>query len=461
MKANQITKLLTILILPGMLIFGCRKDTNQGSVKSISAIAEKSVTLTRDLYVPRIPMPYFTTLSNTDYLSVGTGGLRDVRYGQIKVTGTFPLNSVTKVYLYWHANSPVTQEVAGTIKFNGNPITGTTIGITRSNNGPNSGPNNEKNSQAYRADVTATVKSSSSRIFTVSDFGVMNPDGASLILFYSDGDSSNNRDIVLFEGNDSNGAVYSGGPDWYTDPAGWDVLLSGINYSSGKVNITMHVADGQSYQDGELSVNGHSIGTTSGFAGNSVPGATSTTSARWDIRSWELSGLLSAGRDSLHIKMPASNADLLSLVVVVFNLPKGAAPPIQVPFDYRPNVCFNSLLTSSKGAEEAAIYGTPTFDVRSVDVSSVKLNGIPFKKSRIIDVSALYFGAVNTCFSCWTLPPDGINDLEFLFDNQLLLKTLGTVQDKQCVKVTLTGKLLPQYNSTPIKGEDVILISKE
>ena len=463
MKTTSIIKFLTILILSGVLFVGCKKDVNQNSAGSVSTTSQKQLSLAEAGATGH--MTYRNTFYNTDYLSVGTGGLRDIGYAQIRVIGTFPLSSVYKAFLYWHGNSTIVEEVGKTMKFNTNTITGTNIGITAPNNGGDSGPEYEVNTQAYRADVTALVKASTSRYFKVSDFGKMNPDGASLVLFYQDGDNSNNRDIVLYDGNDYNGEFpgYPGNPNAPFDPLGWDINLSGINYTSGKVIMTMHVADGQYYHDGTMFLNGVEMNSRTLFEGNTVPGAIpGVVSARWDIKQFDLGYWLRPDVKSLHVTLDDYFDDQLSLVVVVFNLPKGVAPvnTIQVPFDYRPLRCPNTLRTSSS-AEEAAILGTSTFDVNKVDLSSVKLNGIPFKKSRIIDKSAPFSGTISDCSTCSALPADGIKDLEFLFDSQLLLKTLGTVKDKQCIKVTLTGKLLPQYGSTPFKGADYIVISKD
>ncbi|WP_069661239.1 hypothetical protein [Arcticibacter eurypsychrophilus] len=459
MKSKKTTKQLTILLLSGILIFGCKKNTDQGNVESDSELATttKSLSLV-DNAAPGL-MNYFTTVYNTDYLSVGTGGLRDDGIGQIKVLGTFSLSSVTKAYLYWHGNSRIAAEVGKTIKLNTSSISGTNIGITGTNNGPNGIPSNEVNTQAYRAEVTNLVKSSSSRIFTVSNFGQMIADGASLILFYSDGDSNNNRDIVLFNGNDSNRRQlpgFPGLPNAPLDHTGWDVVLSGVKYTWGKINVTMHVADGQFLEDGGMFLNNQKFGYNV-FDGITVPGGTPTSGARWDIKPKEVSEYFIGGTDYLHLTMPDDVDDWLSLVVVVFNLPKGAAPGkiIKVPFDYRPLVCPNLTEGFIAGFDETAILGTSTFNVNEVDLTSIKLNGIPIEKSSIRDISAPYKGTVSGCGTCSNLPADGIKDLVMSFNRRQVLATFQAY-NARCIKVTLTGKLLPQYGSTPIEGSDYI-----
>ncbi|EOR93855.1 Hemolysin-type calcium-binding region [Arcticibacter svalbardensis MN12-7] len=483
MKTRQITKQLTILIFSGLLIFGCKKTKDANSVDSVSSV-EKKIKLANgygtksgcvdceiknrtqskaQINADNGPIHYFNTFYNTDYLSVGVGGLRDVGNGQIRVTGTFPLVNVTKAYLYWNglSNSTEVDKPIWTSKvtFNSTGVVGTPIGISSSNCWP------YYQSQSHRADVTNIVKSASSRTFTFNaqPLSDLNPNGASLILFYSDGNSSNNRDIILFEGNDA--LTYFPGypriPNAPVDATGWNFTLSGINYTSGKVMMSLHVADGQPAEDGPLVINGIGLPgaqvTSHLFDGKSVPGG-----LYWDVVPIDITPSLSRGISYINVAS-SDFEDCYSLVVAAFNFPRGVVlppSPIKVNFDYRPLRCPNTLLASSTGAEEAAILGTSTFDINQVDLSSVKLNGISFKKSRIIDKTAPYAGTVTDCSTCSTLPPDGSKDLEFLFDNQQLLKTLGTVQNKQCIKVTLTGKLLPLYGSIPFVGEDYIIISK-
>ncbi|WP_170827323.1 hypothetical protein [Arcticibacter eurypsychrophilus] len=113
------------------------------------------------------------------------------------------MGNVNKAYLYWDglSNSTEVDKPVWTSKvtFNSTGVIGTPIGISSSNCWP------YHQSQSHRADVTNIVKSASSRTFTFSaqPLSDLNTNGASLILFYSDGMSSNNRDIALYEGNDA------------------------------------------------------------------------------------------------------------------------------------------------------------------------------------------------------------------------------------------------------------------
>ena len=88
--------------------------------------------------------------------------------------------------------------------FAGNPITGTNIGFSSDNCW------GYRNSQAYQADVTEFVTGIG--LYELTGFGrdpyylqkAINTNGASLVVTYDDGDDTNNRDIAVFSGNDSN-----------------------------------------------------------------------------------------------------------------------------------------------------------------------------------------------------------------------------------------------------------------
>jgi len=157
----------------------------------------------------------FTTLQDTDWTQAGVGGLRGVGTGSIALGGVS--GSVTQAYLYWAGPTNSTSPTANAaVNFNGTAITGTNIGFSQDNFW------NFANSQAYRADVTSLVGGNGA--YSLSNF--LKPDaeinGASLIVFFNDGNTANNRDVVLFDGNDAN----------FSNPfdaLGWNSSLAGIN----------------------------------------------------------------------------------------------------------------------------------------------------------------------------------------------------------------------------------------
>ena len=270
---------------------------------------------TFSLDVHENPFVNFTTVFGTDTVSAGFGGMRDNGMGTLAVSGVS--GSVTRAYLYWHGPTNTNDPAANAaVTFDGHAIIGTNIGLSNDNCW------GFVNSQAYRADVTPYVSGNGS--FALDGFvkqtGSININGASLIVFFDDGIASNNRDVILFNGNDSNIV------NPYDDD-GWNVTLAGINYSSGSSNITLHVSDGQNFEDDALVLNGTTLVDRGQiFSGDSVPfGAFDASGHLWDIKSYDITSFLSPGGNSLNLTTGVSS-DCLSLIVAAIDLPSGAAP---------------------------------------------------------------------------------------------------------------------------------------
>jgi hypothetical protein len=260
----------------------------------------------------------FTTKFDTDWTQAGVGGLRGVGSGNLTVAGVS--GTVTSAYLYWHGPTNSTNPAFGaSVNFGGSGITGTNIGFSDDNFW------NLANSQAYRADVTSLVSGNGVFAFASGD---LNLNGASLFVFFNDGNSANNRDVVLFNGNDSNFANTF-------DADGWNSTLTGINYSSGTASIHMHVSDGQTFLDDDVKVNGTTVATGAVFEGNSTPAAAGGTPGLngnlWDIATYNITSLLiPSSVNTLNIRTGTS-ADALGLIAVAVDLPAGAAPPVDPP----------------------------------------------------------------------------------------------------------------------------------
>jgi hypothetical protein len=260
----------------------------------------------------------FQTVFSTDYVVAGVGGLRNTGTGTLTVAGVS--GTINTAYLYWHGPTGTLNPAANAnIVFNGTPIIGTNIGFSSDNCW------DFANSQGYRADVTALV--SGNGAYVISGLGTdpppgTNSNGASLIVFFNDGNPANNRDVVIFDGNDSN----------QTNPFdanGWNVTLAGINYSSGSAALGLHVADGQEYPEAALILNGSTLAPAGAiFQGNSVPSANNgpiNNGSLWDIRSFDVTSYLSPGPNTLALTTGYLN-DCLSLVTAIVDLPAGAAP---------------------------------------------------------------------------------------------------------------------------------------
>jgi hypothetical protein len=143
--------------------------------------------------------------------------------------------------------------------------------------------------------------------------------------------------------------------------------------------------------------------------------------------------------------------------------------PDAVAVDIRPKHCPNKLKIKgdddsssddkSSGGKKAnlkvAILGTQEFDVRTIDVTTLNINGVTPVKSKFKDVTAP--SALEPC-DCERLPKDTYEDLELKFNRQDIIATLGTVQDGDAIELTLAGNLLEAHGGGDIEGKDCVLI---
>ena len=258
---------------------------------------------------------YFKTVYGTDWTSVGIGGMRGVGSNTLSLSGVS--GTVTGAYLFWHGPTNSADPLANAnVTFNSHAVTGVNIGISQDNNW------GFQNSQAYRADVSSWVTGNGS--YSLSDFkkSSVEINGASLYVTFNDGISSNNRDLVLFNGNDSNiGSAF--------DTTGWDVALNGINYSTGAANIQLTVSDGQKFGNDEaVYLNGNILVPVGpnwqGDLGAQIVG----NGSLWDEKSFAVTSFLTPGMNNLHLQTFAPLTDALSLVVGAIDLPSGSAPPV-------------------------------------------------------------------------------------------------------------------------------------
>lgn len=263
-------------------------------------------------------LTYFDTVFDTDWASAGLGGLRGDGTGSITLSGVG--GPITRAYLYWHGPTNSTSSLANaSVSFAGTAITGSNIGFSDDNFW------DAANSQAYRADVTSLITGNGS--YALANFqkpDVAEINGASLVVFFSDGNAANNRDVVLFNGNDANFANEF-------DALGWNTTLAGINYSTGTASVQLHVSDGQDFSgadDGNLRINGTTVANGDIFNGNTTPFAAGGVSngKLWDINSFAATAFLTPGANSLNVQLDSVN-DALSLVLAAIDLPAGAAPP--------------------------------------------------------------------------------------------------------------------------------------
>jgi hypothetical protein len=305
------------------------------------------------------------------------------------------------------------------------------------------------------------LRSTSGRAFNLSGFGNLSPNGASIVVFYNDGNSGNDRDVVVFDGNDSIIGFDSidGVPEAARDASGWQTSLPNIKYTTLPTSLELHVSDGDPNQlEGGLII--WPVPTLLApigqiFSGTSVPGG-----GRWDIKSFSLNPALKESVNNLRLNS-AYNQDELNLIVAVYNLPAGFAPPsnnIMVPFDIKPAQCPNTFICSEKGLFTVAIAGTDKIDVSSIDLPSLSINGIAPESSSVEDITSPSSKVTTDCTSCEIGKPDGRKDLILKFDIQKVGETLGKVQVNQCVGINIIGTKRTPFGTEPFTGVDYITL---
>jgi hypothetical protein len=138
----------------------------------------------------------------------------------------------------------------------------------------------------------------------------------------------------------------------------------------------------------------------------------------------------------------------------------GEALPVYL--DVKPGSCPNPLNVKGKGVLPVAVLGTEDFDVTQIDPSSVTL-GVdnsdhlvsPLRWS-LEDVATPFEG--DFC-DCHDLNGDGYIDLAFKFKTQELVNKLNLSDyTGETIPLRLTGDLMEEYGSKPIRGRDCMLV---
>ncbi len=205
----KILKIISIYLFVAAFMMSCEQEmapsqeedfnTNADVVPGTSILIEKqtNVAVNESSSKRALSPADFSKTSNnlnTDFLSFGIGGLRDVGSGSIEVTGIS--NTIKEAYIYWHGVKNSVTDIRS-LNVNETVVIGENLGYSGSNRHP------EPLSQSLKADITDLVKATGNGTYNLKDFGDLNPNGATIIIFFDDGDASNNRDITIIEGNDS------------------------------------------------------------------------------------------------------------------------------------------------------------------------------------------------------------------------------------------------------------------
>ena len=304
------------------------------------------------------------TLFGTDYVSSGIGGLRDISTAyNIQVLGVS--GTVSRALLYWHGPTNSSNTAANaSVQFGGQPIVGTNIGLSNDNCW------GYDNSQGYVADVTSIVAPIGNGAYAFQGYGfgpdvpgAANTNGASVIVFFNDANGANNRDVVLYHGNDSNI------PNEF-DADNWNVTLDGINYRGGTANLELHVSDGQIFDDDAITINGNQlIPAGPNWQGLTVIGPSlgpDNNGRLWDIRRFDVTSFLTQGLNTLSV-FSGVNQDCLSLVVALIDLPAGAAPT--------PDIAFvpTTISLTRTGTVTVYLYSAPGFDASLAEPAEARL----------------------------------------------------------------------------------------
>lgn len=293
------------------------------------------------------PISHTITLSNINWTSGGVSGVGSDGTGTIAISG-IGSSSVVQALLYWHGIDQTSNGGDGVydnanISIDGNGITGVNIGDSTTNCwGPGS-------STAYRADVTAFVTGDGSyAIAGMAAKAGHSANGASLIVTFDDGNDANNRDLAIFEGNDSDTTGFPG------EDLGWHSSLPGINYNGGPVFAELHLADGQAYGDGPVTyatANGSLTipDTVAIYDGISVPdegnGRLGFGQGLYDVEFFDITSAFGGipGTVTLNMDGQDTGPDCLGLIVLALDLEPGSAPPALLNITLAPPSAVNCV----------------------------------------------------------------------------------------------------------------------
>jgi len=156
---------------------------------------------------------------------------------------------------------------------------------------------------------------------------------------------------------------------------------------------------------------------------------------------------------------------ILSTAWAVLTLERFHPPPqfIPVHVDVKPASWPNPVQLKDRGVLPVAICGTEEFDVTTIDPETIQLTleglgvGVAPLRWSYEDVATPYEG--EPC-SGHDLDGDGYLDLTLKFKAQEVTQTLGldAFSDGDVVILILTGNLMEEFDGTPIRGQDCIVI---
>ena len=269
------------------------------------------------------PVTFSEIVEQTDLTQAGVAGVGSSSSVNISLSGIS--GTVTKAYLYYHGiGNPAYAPAA--VTFGGAPVVPVSIGNASTNCWGGG------SSTAYRADVTATVVGNGTyAVGNLANGPGLSANGASLVVFFDDGNAANNRDVALFEGNDSDNT--GGFPG---ETPGWHSVLSNVEYTAGTANVSMHAADGQPAGDGNVVFtatpdNGGTnpltiVDTPLLWEGVSLPNAGQGRNGLglYDIHSFDITALFNATAATYTVNLDQNaGSDCLGLILAMLDFEAG------------------------------------------------------------------------------------------------------------------------------------------
>ena len=269
------------------------------------------------------------TVLNTDFRVFAQGGLRNLgSLGATTLSVTGLVGTVQKVWLYTHSigndrglmDEPMLSW-NGTNLFNLNTLTANALVVGYAADSCET----TGHSVTRRFDLTGLLTTNG--LYTLTKTNPFNAfnfslNGISLLVFYDDGNTTNNQDVTIFHGNDST-------DDGQYDASDWQTRLKDVVYGGGPARLGLHVAYGEAIADAPILVNGNLWQPqTNHFDGLTVPGRNDGTNGFfWDLREFDLTPLLNPGTNTLLLTMHRANEfhDCLNLVLATV-----AQPPATV-----------------------------------------------------------------------------------------------------------------------------------
>ena len=130
---------------------------------------------------------------------------------------------------------------------------------------------------------------------------------------------------------------------------------------------------------------------------------------------------------------------------------------VEVSLDVKPLSCPNPVNTSSRGRIPVALLGSPEFDVRTVDLETVRLEGIAPERFAFDDVAAPFAAEPGCagCCECGVLPGDGYEDLVLHFDSQAIAEYVSHSGTEECRVLVLVGR---KTDGTRFIARDVVTV---